>query len=380
MRVTIAQGRLVNDQVFEGIKNVLQGTIITKGKRIKPVLTFNFIENDEHNFEELIDEELDYILKKKRLEEEVEINSNGKPFDHFFDSIRLLRSLNNISNDDLIVLVTGERNNRNFLGFTDDTLLNTFIYANEWNRIYSTRINSIYPISFEIFSWIIRSKMFKSVTDLYESSHTNNQGCIMDFCEHIKDHKFKSRTADICETCNVILERNLFPEDIKQYILKSLDIIRQQMLNRDIENREAKSIELKYVNGVLEFVVPSFNDLVIKFSPQAKAVFHFFLQNPDGVSYKSVIDFRQDLYRLYRRFTNREGDQIEIEIINRMLGFDQGEIYNGKNNLSGAINLINETLKVIFNPHIIDNYLLKKSKERYSISLNRDLFIDRTIV
>jgi hypothetical protein len=222
--------------------------------------------------------------------------------------------------------------------------------------------------------------MFKSVTDLYESSHTNNQGCIMDFCEHIKDHKFKSRTADICETCNVILERNLFPEDIKQYILKSLDIIRQQMLNRDIENREAKSIELKYVNGVLEFVVPSFNDLVIKFSPQAKAVFHFFLQNPDGVSYKSVIDFRQDLYRLYRRFTNREGDQIEIEIINRMLGFDQGEIYNGKNNLSGAINLINETLKVIFNPHIIDNYLLKKSKERYSISLNRDLFIDRTIV
>ncbi len=380
MRVTIAQGRLVNDQVFEGIKNVLQGTIITKGKRIKPVLTFNFIENDEHNFEELIDEELDYILKKKRLEEEVEINSNGKPFDHFFDSIRLLRSINNISNDNLIVLVTGERNNRNFLGFTDDTLLNTFIYANEWNRIYSTRINSIYPISFEIFSWIIRSKMFKSVTDLYESSHTNNQGCIMDFCEHIKDHKFKSRTADICETCNVILERNLFPEDIKQYILKSLDTIRQQMLNRDIENREAKSIELKYVHGVLEFVVPSFNDLVIKFSPQAKAVFHFFLQNPDGVSYKRVIDFRQDLYRLYRRFTNREGDQIEIEIINRMLGFDQGEIYNGKNNLSGAINLINETLKVIFNPHIIDNYLLKKSKERYSISLNRNLFIDRTIV
>jgi hypothetical protein len=380
MRVTIAQGRLVSDQVFEGIKNFLLSTIITKGKRLKPVLTFNFIKSDEHNFDQLNDEELEYILEKIRFDEEVETNSIGKPFDYFYDSIRLLRSSNDIANDELIILVTGERNNRNFLGFTDDTLLNTFIYANEWNRIYSARIESIYPIAYEIFSWIIRSKMFKSIDDLYESSHMDNEGCIMDFCEQIKDHKFKSRSADICETCNLILDRNLFPEDIKQYALKSLDTIRQQMLNRDIENREAKSIELKYVNGVLEFVVPSFNDLVIKFSPQAKAVFHFFLQHPDGISYKNVVDFRQDLYRLYRRFTNREGDQIEIETINRMLGFNQGEIYDGKNNLSGAINLINETLKVIFNPHIIDFYLLKKSKERYSISLNRDLFLDNSNV
>ena len=62
MRVTIAQGRLVNDIVFEGIKKFLLGTIETKGKRIKPVLTFNFIPNQEDQDEEfdvqLIDEEI----------------------------------------------------------------------------------------------------------------------------------------------------------------------------------------------------------------------------------------------------------------------------------------------------------------------------------
>ena len=376
MRVTIAQGRLVSDQVFEGIKNFLQRTIVTKGKRIKPVLTYNFIESDEHNFDELIDEELDYILEKIRFEEEVEFNSGGKPFEYFFDSIRLLRSLNNISSDELIIILSGERNNRNFLGYTDDTLLNTFIYTSEWDRIYSAKIDTIYPIAYEIFSWIIRSKMFNSVQDLYESSHSDNEGCIMDFCEQLTDHKYKSRSADICESCNMILDKNLFPEDLKQYSLKSLDSIRQNMLNRDIDKKEAKPIELKYVDGILEFVVPAFNDLVIKFSPQAKAVFHFFLQHPDGVGYNNVVDFRQDLYSFYRRFTNREREQVEIETINRLLGFEQGEIYNGKNNLSGAINLINETMKVIFNPHIIDFYLLKKSNERYSIALNRDLFLD----
>jgi hypothetical protein len=151
-------------------------------------------------------------------------------------------------------------------------------------------------------------------------------------------------------------------------------------MGRDLNNMEVKSIELKYINGELEFVVPGLNNLIIKFPPQAKAVFHFFLKHPDGISYKKISDYRYELSQLYKRFTNREADNIEIEITDRLLGLNQGPIYDGSNNLSGAINMINLTLKTIFNNHIIDNYLLKKSKDKFTVALNRDLFVDRTIV
>ncbi len=380
MRVTIAQGRFLDNQVFEGVKNFLLGTIETKGKRLKPFITFNFIENDEYLFEELSNEEVVYTLNKIKLDVEVDSSSPGKIFEYFFDAVKLIRRINQLDSKELVIYLTGERNNRNFLGFTDDTIKNTFIYTSGWERIYSTRIDSIYPIVYEIFSWILRSEMFDSVENLYKSSHFDNESCIMDFCEELKDHKFKSRSADICEACSDILFNNTFPEDIKQYVIKSMDKVREMIMGRDLNNMEVKSIELKYINGELEFVVPGLNNLIIKFPPQAKAVFHFFLKHPDGISYKKISDYRYELSQLYKRFTNREADNIEIEITDRLLGLNQGPIYDGSNNLSGAINMINLTLKTIFNNHIIDNYLLKKSKDKFTVALNRDLFVDRTIV
>ena len=380
MRVTIAQGRLVSDQVFEGIKTFLLSTIETKGKRLKPLINFNFIENDEYCFEDLSSEEVDYTLNKLKLGVEVDSSSSGKNFEYFFDAINLIRSINQLDQKELVIYLTGERNNRNFLGFTDDSIKNTFIYSSGWERIYSTRIDSIYPISYEIFSWILRSEMFDSVENLYKSSHFYNESCIMDFCEELKDHKFKSRSADICEACSDILFEKGFPEDIKQYVIKSMDKVREMLMGRDLNNMEVKSIELKYINGELEFVVPVLNNLVIKFPPQAKAVFYFFLNHQEGVAYKKISEYRHELSQLYKRFTNREADNIEIEVTDRLLGLSQGPIYDGSNNLSGVINLINLTLKTIFNSHIIDFYLLKKSKEKYSIALDRELFIDRSIV
>lgn len=221
--------------------------------------------------------------------------------------------------------------------------------------------------------------MFDSVENLYKSSHFDNESCIMDFCEELKDHKFKSRSADICEACSDILFEKGFPEDIKQYVIKSMDKVREMLMGRDLNNMEVKSIELKYINGELEFVVPVLNNLVIKFPPQAKAVFYFFLNHQEGVAYKKISEYRHELSELYKRFTNREADNIEIEVTDRLLGLSQGPIYDGSNNLSGVINLINLTLKTIFNSHIIDFYL-QKSKEKYSIALDRELFIDRSIV
>jgi len=389
MRVTIAQGRLVSDIVFEGIKKFLLGTIETKGKRIKPVLTFNFIPNQDDQDEEFDVQLIDEEIRKIRFEEKVDKSNTGKEFDYFFNQGLEIRQTHSIPKDELIVLLTGERNNRNFLGYIDDSMLNSFVYTNGWNRIYSNNVDSIFPIIYEIYCWILRTNMFDNSTDLYHAVHKDNEGCAMDFCEDLRDHRQKSRSNDICETCNDILIQKSFREDVKQYIYKSLDKVRFSILRRNNGRTDVTNIELKYVDGNKQFIVPGYNNQIIKFEPQWKTIYYFFLTHPEGIGNKDVINYRNELYSIYKMFSIREkeersedGDlnEFEIESINRLIAYNQGKVYTGKNNLSGAITSVNTILKTIFNDHIIDEYLIKNRKGKYVISLNRDFFIDNSNV
>ena len=127
MQVTIIQGPKVNTQVFDAIKKFLSNTFESKGKRINPVLKFKFFENqqDEDGIEiELIEDQ----LRKIRFEEKVDKSNTGKDFDYFFNKGIEIRKTHSIPKDELLILLTGERNNRNFLGYIDDSMLNSFIY------------------------------------------------------------------------------------------------------------------------------------------------------------------------------------------------------------------------------------------------------------
>ena len=388
MQVTIIQGPKVNTQVFDAIKKFLSNTFESKGKRINPVLKFKFIENqqDEDEFEiELIEDQ----LRKIRFEEKVDKSNTGKDFDYFYNKGKEIRKTHSIPKEELLILLTGERNNRNFLGYIDDSMLNSFIYTKGWDRIYSDKIDSIFPIIYEIYCWIIRANMFYNSTDLYKSTHKENQGCAMDFCENLNHHTQKSRSSDLCETCHDLLFKNKFPEDIKKYIFESLEKVRQHILRRFIGRVDLVSIKFKEVDGTKQFIVPEFNNLILKLDPQWKALYYFFLQHPEGIGNKDVVNYRYELYKIYKEFSvmvkgvkNNDGESkgFVIESINRLVAFDQGKVYTGKNNLSGAITSLNAVLKTVFNDHIIDDYLIKNKKGKYTISLNRDLFVDEIVI
>jgi len=388
MQVTTIQGPKVNTQVFDAIKKFLSNTFESKGKRINPVLKFKFIENqqDEDEFEiELIEDQ----LRKIRFEEKVDKSNTGKDFDYFYNKGKEIRKTHSIPKEELLILLTGERNNRNFLGYIDDSMLNSFIYTKGWDRIYSDKIDSIFPIIYEIYCWIIRANMFYNSTDLYKSTHKENQGCAMDFCENLNHHTQKSRSSDLCETCHDLLFKNKFPEDIKKYIFESLEKVRQHILRRFIGRVDLVSIKFKEVDGTKQFIVPEFNNLILKLDPQWKALYYFFLQHPEGIGNKDVVNYRYELYKIYKEFSvmvkgvkNNDGESkgFVIESINRLVAFDQGKVYTGKNNLSGAITSLNAVLKTVFNDHIIDDYLIKNKKGKYTISLNRDLFVDEIVI
>jgi hypothetical protein len=211
----------------------------------------------------------------------------------------------------------------------------------------------------------------------------------MDFCENLNHHTQKSRSSDLCETCHDLLFKNKFPEDIKKYIFESLEKVRQHILRRFIGRVDLVSIKFKEVDGTKQFIVPEFNNLILKLDPQWKVLYYFFLQHPEGIGNKDVVNYRNELYKIYKELSvrdteeeNNDGElkEFEIESINRLVAFDQGEIYTGKNNLSGAITSVNAVLKTVFNEHIIDDYLIKNKKGKYTITLNRDLFVDEIVI
>ena len=164
-----------------------------------------------------------------------------------------------------------------------------------------------------------------------------------------------------------------------------MDKVRFSILRRNNGRTDVTNIELKYVDGTRQFIVPGYNDQIIKLEPQWKTIYYFFLIHPEGIGNKDVVNYRNELYSIYKKFSVREREEInedgelkefEIESINRLVAYNQGKVYTGKNNLSGAITSVNSILKTIFNDHIIDEYLIKNRKGKYLISLNRDFFLD----
>ena len=151
MQVTIIQGPKVNTQVFDAIKEFLNNTFESKGKRINPVLKFKFIDNQEDVEDEFEIELIEDQLRKIRFEEKVDKSNTGKDFDYFFNKGIEIRKTHSIPKDELLILLTGERNNRNFLGYIDESMANAFIYSKGWDRIYSDKIDSIFPIIYEIY-------------------------------------------------------------------------------------------------------------------------------------------------------------------------------------------------------------------------------------
>jgi hypothetical protein len=166
-----------------------------------------------------------------------------------------------------------------------------------------------------------------------------------------------------------------------------LEKVRLSILRRNNGRTDVTNVELKDVDGTRQFIVPGYNDQIIKLEPLWESIYYFFLLHSEGIASKDVINYRNELYKMYKYFSKRESGgknnkdnymAIQNESINRLIGYNQGEVYTGKKNLSIAITSVNSVLKTIFNENIIDEYLIKNRKGKYTILLDRDHFIDNS--
>jgi hypothetical protein len=120
-------------------------------------------------------------------------------------------------------------------------------------------------------------------------------------------------------------------------------------------------------------VLPDYNDKEIKMAFLPKVVFFFFLRHPEGLCFKQLCDYKDELFAIYRRISNRENEAKMIESINDITD-------STKNSINEKCSRIREAFLREFDNEIACNYFITTTnKESFnkSITLDRNLVIDK---
>lgn len=121
-------------------------------------------------------------------------------------------------------------------------------------------------------------------------------------------------------------------------------------------------------------VLPDYNDKEIKMAFLPKVVFFFFLRHPEGLCFKQLCDYKDELFAIYRRISNRENEAKMIESINDITD-------STKNSINEKCSRIREAFLREFDNEIASNYFvtyIDKSNFTKAIILDRSLLIDES--
>jgi hypothetical protein len=371
MEVTILKGPLVDNDIFLNLQSLFQGSVT-----VKSGLKFNFIDPFLEYEEGLDDDEVDELTQKRLIELEGESTHAGTSFDFLFSLSKSLVIDYHIKKTDLIILLTGQKNNRNYLSYCDKNIDNVFIYTRGWNRIYERSIDSVFPLAYEIMSWALRKLMFQSADELNQNVHFNLRGCVNDMCTDITHHIFKSRTGDICKDCLTIVRYKSISNKYLKEINRLNDSFAGFIKTREkiISSDEELTLELTVLNNNKVFTIPELGNAVIEMEPLWKAIYLLFILHPNGIIRSKIRLFKNDLSKYISDMGLKTKDPIKIdESLNKTLSSDKLD------NLNIVISKINSAISdVIPGDRAKEFQIIKDGDDKSKIKFNRVNFINDT--
>ena len=92
------------------------------------------------------------------------------------------------------------------------------------------------------------------------------------------------------------------------------------------------------------FLLPEFGNKEVQLSPIHKALYMLFLNHPEGIEFKNLVDYREELFQLYQKTGNRIDQGKISETVNRLV-----------NPLDNAINEKCSRIKAAFSD-LMDEY------------------------
>ena len=110
------------------------------------------------------------------------------------------------------------------------------------------------------------------------------------------DSNFDELSEQLTEEVRRIVEK-LHQENVGEFVLRCMV---------PVERRLSKVI----ITPKYEVLLPDFGNMPIKMSPLPKALFLLFLKHEEGIAFKDLVDYREELQAIYSKITNRVSKSI----------------------------------------------------------------------
>jgi hypothetical protein len=178
---------------------------------------------------------------------------------------------------------------------------------------------------------------------------------------------------------------NIEPEDNADYnfdsysrqlmdeIKERIEILKQKGINemvlRQLFSIEAVKLSRLVITNEYKIFLPDYNNMEITMYPLPKAVFFLFLNHPEGILFKNLPDYRDELTAIYKMISGRENiDDMEKSI---------NDVVNPTlNSINEKCSRIKEAFIRHFDESIAQNYFITGNRATpKKIELDRELIV-----
>jgi len=303
-------------------------------------------------------------------------------WEQLFDICNEYRSDKNIPNNEQVFLLTDQKNELHWFGAADErTLNNFFVDCSDWQD-YFKGFDIRFPISYCIAGWLMRKVIFASKEEMEEAVHDKESiGCLMDLCIEKKQIALKMRTADICDDCLSYSEKNDSNRVYMNQLMQIMDGVRSNLMFRDRSKYLRTNSRLEFRGMMHKMYLTDLGDLQVNLNPKERALYLVFINHPEGISRRDLVDYKMELLAYYDFFSSK-WDKLADKL--------------DENNKSERDNKIEESLNLLTHP-LEDNFMQVLSRIRrkfkdavgeeqyktYSIESNNGVYqiaLDRELV
>jgi len=255
------------------------------------------------------------------------------------------RELSKIENDNFVVLLTKRKNALNWFSAADDSK-NIFVHTVEWENY--TKINSKYPIAYQVIETIMQSLMKIDIINIpNEYVHEPSIGCMNDFCSNKESIIIKLQTGNICPNCADKIIEERVDDNLLNQVYETFNGIRNELSFKQRFTKIINPVPI-IVEKNNKIVLPNLNDLEIRLTPLYKTLYVFYLKHNEGVKLNELNDFRQELLLLYRKFSTlsvENTNAVQESTIDNLINPYGSSFSQNKNKLNKIIsNLLGEPL------------------------------------
>lgn len=157
----------------------------------------------------------------------------------------------------------------------------------------------------------------------------------------MKQEEARNMTAKEKATQVKLLSTDLLAEGRTDLLLKAISVPVLEQLR--IEAARATLSPL-VITKDFRFILPNYGNKEVMLSPIHKSLYMLFLNHPEGIEFKNLIDYREELLAIYNEVGNRVGPDKMVETVNRLV-----------NPLDNAINEKCSRIKAAFSD-LMDEY------------------------